>query len=123
MLALIASITDEELEFIAALDYGQDVHRHRTALADLIFKQSCELLPTQYWFPYEVIELGAHHLDPLHPREFAICTLLVIQAVRIGFDKSTDLDDKFSDRAADYDALPPELSSIVLRAFAVADDQ
>ena len=118
MFSLIASITEDELGFIAGLDYGQDQERHLAALRDLIFKYGCQFQTSERWYPYEVIELGAHHLDPVHPREFAICTLLVIHAVRMGFDNGTDLNDKLSDRATDYDALHPELRAGVLDAFA-----
>ena len=52
-----------------------------------------------------MIELGAHQLHQGHEREFAICTLLVVGAVKAGFDTSTDLSQKFHDRAADYDKL------------------
>ena len=93
----ISSITEDELAFIGALNYGQQSDQHLVALRRLIFEQGGIPTAGQIWFPYEVIELGAHHLQPGHEREFAICTLLVIGAVEVGFDSSTDLSQKFHD--------------------------
>ncbi len=117
MLELISTTTESELRFIAALDYGQDKEQHFSALESLLRKQCCNFLPEQGWFPYEVIELGAHSLQPDHQREFVICTLLIIHAVNSGFDKSTDLDAKLADRKSDYNSLNPELSSAIFQAY------
>lgn len=115
---LVATATAEELAFIAALDYGQDTEPHLRALRAVIFEQNGALRPGQHWHPYEVIELGANTLMPDHPREFALCTLLVLHAVASGYDTATDLASKFETHAADYDALPADLRDEVLRAYA-----
>jgi hypothetical protein len=115
--ATISSVTDSELAFIAGRDYGVESEKHFSALRRVIFEQSGIPLSGQEWFPYEVVELGAHHLETGHEREFAICTLLVIGAVEDGFDTSTDLSQKFHDRAADYDALPVWLRDEILAAY------
>lgn len=115
--ATISSATDSELAFIAGRDYGVESEKHLAALRRVIFEQSGIPLSGQEWFPYEVIELGAHHLQAGHEREFAICTLLVIGAVKTGFDTSTDLSQKFQDRAADYGALPASLRDEILGAY------
>jgi hypothetical protein len=117
---VITSITDSELAYVAALDYGQDASKHLDALCTVIFNQGGKFKDGQVWHPYEVIELGSHALNPGHEREFAICTLLVISAVVSGFDLSTDLSVKLSDRSKDYDALPSELRDEVLNAYLVA---
>lgn len=67
-----------------------------------------------------MIELGANVLTPDHPREFAICTLLVLHAVATGYDTATDLDFKYEAHAADYAALPAVLRDEILRAYADA---
>ena len=121
MFNLISSITEEELRFIANLDYGVDSERHYTELHCLIYKQGCIFTDDQHWHPYEVIELGSHALILGHEREFAICTLLVIHAVSSGYDKSTELDEKFSQHTQDYDKLSPELSGIVLSEYSSFD--
>lgn len=116
---LIKSVSESELSYIAELDYGQGSHRHLESLRAVILGQDGSLREGQSWYPYEVIELGANALNPGHEREFVICTLLVIQAVIDGFDSSTDLTTKFSDRAQDYDLLPPMLREEVLRAYQI----
>jgi hypothetical protein len=118
---LVQSITDEELAHIATLDYGQDSQQHLKALRSVIFEQDGELQNEQTWHPYEVIELCTHSLKPCHEREFAICTLLVIQAVASGLDSSTDLSAKLNDRAKDYDYLPPDLRDTILNAYQSAE--
>ncbi len=109
--------TDEELAFIAGLDYGQNKQRHLDALHVLSEKQGGIIGADQFWFPYEVIELGSHELKAGHEREFAICTLLVLANVAAGVDTSTDLNAKFEDRAADYDKLPSALREEILTAY------
>lgn len=121
MNSLIKSISENEMAYIAGLDYGQDSEQHLESLRSVIFAQNGVLRKGQTWFPYEVIELGANVLITGHEREFSICTLLVIQAVVCGFDSSTDLVAKLSDRAQDYDLLPPNLRDEVLRAYETAE--
>ena len=118
--SLVKSITESELAYIAALDYGQESQQHLDGLRTVIFDQSGTPRDGQIWHPYEVIELGAHALSPGHEREFAICTLLVIQAVMSGFDSATDLSAKLSERSQDYDKLPVALRDEVLNAYQVA---
>jgi len=117
MIEFIQSITEPELRFVASLNNGQEDQSHYNALNKLIFNNSCSFEDNQRWFPYEVIELGAHWLQAKHEREFVICNLLVIHAVNTGFDTSTDLEQKLADRTTDYDKLPGYLLSIVLNAY------
>ncbi len=119
-LQLISTISESELSFIAALDYGKDDNQHLEALRAVVFSQAGVIQEHQYWYPYEVIELGSHALTAGHEREFAICTLLVINAVSSGADISTDLIEKFEQRAQDYDQLPEALKSEVLHAYQAA---
>lgn len=118
---LISTITNSELRFIAGRDYGQGVDAHLVALRQVIFEQRGVPSDGQYWYPYEVVELGSHALEPGHEREFALCTLLVIEAALRGFDKNVDLAEKLARRARDYDALPPELRDVILQAYERAD--
>jgi hypothetical protein len=117
--AMTDRVTDQHLRYIAARNYGVAAEAHWRALNALIAR-GCVFVSGDYWFPYEVIELCAHHREPGHDYEFALCTLLVIRAVRSGFDRATDLSVKFSDRAVDYSALPYELSERVLAAYVEA---
>ena len=118
---LIATITDDELEFIASADYGQDIDAHLAALRRVLFEQQGKFAAGQSWHPYEVVELSAHSLKPGHEREFALCTLLVLHAVAEGSDQHTDLELKFDDRAAEYQALPEALRDAILAAYMEAN--
>ena len=117
MAVLLQSLTPDEVHFIAQRDDGQDAERHSQALASVVARGG-RLEQGEEWYPYEVVELGAHTLVRGHAREFAICTLLVIAAVADGFDLSTTLADKFQDRADDYVKLPPDLQQAILAAYA-----
>ncbi len=114
---LIRSITRSELEFIALLDYGLEKEKHLAALEKLIFEQGGVSHADQSWFPCEVVELGSNSLQPGHEREFVICTLLVIASIKSGFCNTKELDQMLSDRSADYDSLPKELSETVLTEY------
>lgn len=117
---LLDSLTEAELKFIAEGDHGVDADLHLDELLKLLREQDNVLSEGQYWYPYEVVELGAHSLKPGREREFAACTLLVINAVATGYDKSTRLDWKFDERAGDYDRLPTTLRDLVLDAYLAA---
>lgn len=121
--ALVQSITENELAYISAADYGQDARKHLDALHEVIFQQGGRLQGDQHWFPYEVVELVAHACKAGHEREYAICILLVIEAVVSGFDTSTDLAEKFDKQARDYDALPEQLRNEILSAYRAAGIQ
>jgi hypothetical protein len=118
--ALLQTATKNELEYIAALDYGQDTEKHLAALRAVIFDQSGVLTDDQRWFPYEVIELGSHVLTPGHEREFFFCTMLVLHAAHSGYDTSVELSDKLADHATQYDQLPNHLRDEVIRAYQLA---
>lgn len=118
---LITSVTESELAYVASLNYGLEAQKHLAALRTVIFEQEGQFQESQRWLPYEVVELGAHALAPGHEREFAICTLLVVAAVRSGFDSATSLSAKFGTQAASYDALPSVLREEVLNAYEAAE--
>ncbi len=109
--------SDEELAFIGGLDHGQDAEKHLAALRRVLSEKGGIVGDGQHWYPYEVIELGAHWLQSGHEREFALCTLLVIENVAAGTDTSTDLAAKLAERAADYDRLPAPLRDLILSAY------
>lgn len=119
--SLVTSATESELAYIASLNYGLEAEQHMAALRKVIFEQDGQFQEGQRWLPYEVVELGAHALASGHEREFAICTLLVVAAVRSGFDSATSLSTKFEEQAASYAALPPVLRSEVLNAYEAAE--
>jgi len=111
MIEFIQTITDSELDFISGLDYKQETEKHKAALKEVIFNQSCTVIEGQEWFPFEVIELGAHWLQKGHEKEFTICTLLVL------LNGCEDIDHKFECRAADYDLLPMKYRDSILNMY------
>lgn len=113
----VLTATQAELRFIAGLDYGQDAERHFAALNALIFARAGAWRVEDQWFPYEVIELASHWLQPGHEREFVIATLLVVAAIRSGFDGKISLEEKLEARFDDYACLPEELSKLVFAEF------
>jgi hypothetical protein len=113
----VLSATQAELRWIAGLDYGTDAERHFAALDDLIFARAGAWRSEDQWFPYEVIELASHWLQPEHEREFVVATLLVIHAIRAGFDRKISLQEKPEEFFGHYVSLPEELSSLVLAEF------
>jgi hypothetical protein len=117
---LLKSITEEELRYIAALDYGQNLERHFEALREVVLDQAGSPNQDQRWFPYEVIELGSNALTAGHEREFFFCTMLVLQSALSGYDTSVDLASKLSAHAREYDQLPRALRDEVLNAFELA---
>lgn len=112
----VLTASEQELWFIAGLNYAQGQEEHFQALKELIFQRNGSFLPTNTWFPYEVIELGANSAEVGHEREFVICSLLVIHGVASGFDTWTKLEQKFSN-AIFPENLPPELSEMLLEQY------
>jgi len=111
MIEFIQSISENEMEFISGLDYGQESEKHYEALKELIFNQSCKVTDKQYWFPLEVVELGSYSLQQGHEKEFTICTLLVL------LNKPEDLDYKFESGASNYDLLPKKYKKLILDTY------
>lgn len=70
MIEFIQSITDEEMNFIAHLDYGCSKDEHFQALKKVIFEQKGICNKDQSWYPAEVYELGSNSLKTGHEREF-----------------------------------------------------
>lgn len=111
MIEFIRSISEEEIDFISQLDYRQEVEKHKEALNKVIFEQAGLATESQYWFPYEVIELGANTLTKGHEREFTICTLLVL------LNSPDEKDDKFNSQASNYDLLPKKYQELIFKAI------
>ncbi|MCP4325329.1 MAG: hypothetical protein GY787_26485 [Alteromonadales bacterium] len=111
MIEFIQSISENELEFIAGLDYGQESERHYAALKEVIFNQSCKVTDKQCWFPLEVIELGSYSLQQGHEKEFTICTLLVL------LNNPEDVNYNFENGASNYDLLPNKFKKLILDTY------
>ncbi len=113
----VQTASEQELWYIAGLDYGQGQEEHFVALKELIFQRNGLFLPSNGWYPYEVIELGANDAQVEHAREFVVCSLLVIHAVTSGFDTWTELEQKFSNANFPQN-MAPDLMNILLEQYA-----
>ena len=88
----LLSLTDDERNFIANLDYNRDIPKHRKEL-DLVINNGGSIKGIeQHWYPYEVIELGKNYLEPSHEREFTACAIIVLLNIISGEDACNDLD-------------------------------
>lgn len=115
---LIATAKPEELEFIASLDYDQGKEDHLAALKSLIFERQCKFKAGEHWYPYEVIELGSNSVRTGHEREFVLCCLLVLEAIKLGFDSAQDQEGKFTAIEPLLGELPDEMATLLVEAYA-----
>jgi hypothetical protein len=111
---LLSSLTPEERDFIASLDYGADKERHRAAL-DVVLANGgvVELDTVGVWYPYEVIELGKSALQPGHEREFAACMGIVLLNVKRGGDRCNLEEDILGAQRDALGRLPEELRRVL----------
>lgn len=113
-LELVKSITEDEIDFIAHADYGQNADQHSKALRELIFEQDCIVTDDQYWYPYECIELIRWTCKEGHMREFAFCNIIIAISIISGADNTNDPDRMLKTIPHEYDKLPDDLREIVL---------
>lgn len=116
----IESVSEVELDYIAAADYGRDVDRHKKALKDLIFSQHGVMHKDQYWYPYEVVELRRWSCQQGHEREFAICHLIIALSIIAGTDISNCPTSMLEDLSHEYEKLPKEIYTLVIDAMTEA---
>jgi hypothetical protein len=114
---LLTSLTETERNYIAQRDYGQDMQKHRAALDIVIEHGGAVDLKTQYWFPYEVIELCKNQLEEGHEREFAACVAIVLKNILDGRDKCNDVDWLFENVVPEIKRLPTELQLLLNGLF------
>ncbi|SFG83783.1 hypothetical protein SAMN05518865_1202 [Duganella sp. CF458] len=107
-----------ELAFISGLDYGQDKARHYAELNKLVFEHQGKFKDGEFWFPLEVIELGANSIKPGHEREFVICCLLVLSAIDSGHCLSHDRESKYAAIEPMLFQLPDEFAGLLMEAYA-----
>jgi hypothetical protein len=109
--------TPTELAFISGLDYGQDKERHYDELSELVFARNGQFKEGEYWFPLEVVELGANSIKPGHEREFVICCLLVLSAIGSGHCFAHDRESKYSAIEPMLFQLSDEQATTLLEAY------
>ncbi|NJK93426.1 MAG: hypothetical protein HC904_17385 [Blastochloris sp.] len=112
--SLLESLTNDEREFIAELDYGNDADQHRCALDEVIASNGIVDFKSQgYWHPYEVIELGKNWLQVGHEGEYAACLGIVLKNIEIGSDQSNDLEWIIENQTNSISQLPSELQAMI----------
>ena len=112
--SLLQSLTNDEREFIAGLDYGNDAEQHRYALDKVIASSGIVDFESHgYWYPYEVIELGKKWLQEGHEREYAACLGIVLKNIETGNDQSNDLEWIIENQADSISQLPSELRDMI----------
>lgn len=114
---LLTSLTEAERDYIAQRDYGNDAQKHREQLDIVIERGGAVDCATQYWFPYEVIELCRNHLEDGHEREFAACAAIILKNVLDGSDKSNDIEWMVEHVAPEIGRLPLELRPVLSELF------
>ncbi len=117
---LLTSLTSRERDYIASRDYGNDARKHREALDIVIERGGAVNMATEYWFPYEVIELCKNQLEDGHEREFAACAGIVLKNMLDGSDKSTDIEPLAEVAAPEIGKLPNELQLLLNSLFDAA---
>lgn len=104
----LASLTNEEKEFISGLDYHDRQEEHRKALDELIRRNGNMNPETDLWCPYEVIELGKNWLQEGHEREFVACAAIVLHNIIEGIDKMNNVEINMSVVMEHFDELKVE---------------
>ncbi len=106
----LATVTEEERDFVARLDYRQDHAAHRKALDQAITNGGfVDTVSQGVWFPLEVLELGKNALQSGHEREFVLCAGIVLQTAQTG-DEAEDLVENHADEIR---RLPEDLRSML----------
>jgi hypothetical protein len=88
----LTSLSDGDRDYIASLENENDVGKHREQLDAVIANGGLVDLDTQYWHPYEVIDLGKHILVKGHEGAFVACNGIVLLNIFTGKDKSNEVD-------------------------------
>ena len=110
---LLHSLTEAELGFIARLDYGADWERHIAGLRSVVARGGEVRMADEYWYPYEVIELGKNDLKHGHEREFAACLAIVLSNILSAADEMNDASGILERVNANVSALPPTLRDLI----------
>jgi hypothetical protein len=110
---LLNSLSGDERSYIANRDYGNDEEKHRDQLDIVIQRGGAVDMATQYWFPYEVIELCKNDLEEGHEREFTSCVGIILKNMLDDNDKANDIDFVLDCITPQIPKLPPELTFLV----------
>ncbi len=111
--SFLKSLSDSERNYISSLDYRDSRDKHRKELDIVIDNGGLVDFEKNYWFPYEVIELGYHVLKKGHEREFAACVGIVLKNIESGGGPGRDLEDVIDKNYCQIKKLPPDLKEMI----------
>ncbi|WP_372573212.1 hypothetical protein [Ruegeria jejuensis] len=114
LLQLAKSLTEEEREWIANADYGEDVKTHLRALNELLETGDCIYPPGETWFPAEVVELVSHGDE--NPG-FVGCTALVLINAIADNDCRANADFRWKSHRISYSSLAPSQRCAIQGGF------
>lgn len=96
---------------VAAADYGYDTDGYLVALNNVLSDNSCLIPDNGYRYPSEVVELVSHSRS--NPG-FVPCTALLLANALQGKDNQGWFEFRWSNLAADYNALPDDVGGPIL---------
>jgi len=96
---------------VAAADYGDEIEKHLEALENVLAAENCQFLKDEVWYPGEVVELVS--LGRNAPG-FVPCTALLLANAIQGRDNVGWFEFRWSNLAADYNALPNSVRTPIL---------
>jgi hypothetical protein len=112
--SLLESLTNDERDFIAGLDYGSGSNSHRSALDDVIASGGLvDFDLAGNWYPFEVIELGKNWLQAGHEREYAACLGMFLKNIESGADELNELEWIVENQSDSISRLPDELNNLI----------
>lgn len=107
---LLSMLNEEQLLFIAKLDYEHDVEKHLNALIQVVYEQAgiIDFDQQKFWHPHEVLSLG--HYAPKQNFEIAyvLCNCILARTALAEYS----LFDDFREFVFDDD-LSPQLNEII----------
>lgn len=96
---------------VAAADYGDSDGKHLEALDDVLSTENCQFPKDEVWYPSEVVELVSHVRNT---PGFVPCTALLLANALQGRDNVGWFEFRWSNLAADYNALPERVRVPIL---------
>jgi hypothetical protein len=112
--SLLESLTNDERDFIAGLDYGCCSELHRSALDDVFSSGGLvDFNLAGTWYSYEVIELGKNWLQEGYEREYAACLGIFLKNIESGADELNELEWIVENQSDSISRLPDELKNMI----------
>lgn len=80
---LLPMLDDNQLKYIAKIDYGKDFDEHYVALKNLIVEQNGKILydKNQSWIPYEVLSLSHFYCDKNYETAYVFANVILARNI------------------------------------------